>query len=215
MSQLIERAVVKPLEWERQTEKMYGQTYRHWRAVNPASGGFLWINVHTEDFDGPCSGDGRTFNTAAEAMNKCQDSYEARILSALTQPSPNPTAAGEYVLAPVEQFRGEVLWALRQGARIGATPDELAKTILDCPALASRPSIGEPVPGAGEWQPIETAPKSGPAFLVWCPERFNIYLVGSDHDGDYWQVFGGRRLETERPTHWQPLPAPPATEPTS
>ena len=62
---------------------------------------------------------------------------------------------------------------------------------------------------SGEWLTIDTAPKDGPAFLVWCPERLNIYLVGSDHDDGMWHVFGGRRLESEVPTHWMPLPSPP------
>jgi hypothetical protein len=63
---------------------------------------------------------------------------------------------------------------------------------------------------ADGWMDIGTAPREGPAFLVWCPERFNVYLVSSDHDDDCWEVFGGRKL-TEVPTHWRHLPPHPQT----
>jgi hypothetical protein len=56
------------------------------------------------------------------------------------------------------------------------------------------------------WRPIETATPDTKARLVWCPERQNIYAV-SWHAG--WMVFGGGYLD-EEPTHWKPLPPPPA-----
>lgn len=61
----------------------------------------------------------------------------------------------------------------------------------------------------GEWQPIETAPKTTQSRLVWCPDRKNIYAVTWCDDG-YWMHWGGSTNElTEEPTHWMPLPAPP------
>jgi hypothetical protein len=42
-----------------------------------------------------------------------------------------------------------------------------------------------------KWQPIETAPKTTKARLVWCPEFENMYLVTWDRDA--WIYFGGRR----------------------
>lgn len=58
------------------------------------------------------------------------------------------------------------------------------------------------------WMPIETAPNGGPAFLVWCPDRFNIYCV--THYRGQMQHFspGGDPLR-ETPTLWQPLPPHP------
>lgn len=55
------------------------------------------------------------------------------------------------------------------------------------------------------WRDIVSAPRSGPAFLVWCPERRNVYLV--IHHNKCLQHFapGGDPLR-ERATHWMPLP---------
>ena len=58
-----------------------------------------------------------------------------------------------------------------------------------------------------EWKPIETAPRTSKAILVWCPERKNIYIVCWF---DEWQHFCGTgRTLNETPTHWMPLPEPP------
>ena len=71
-----------------------------------------------------------------------------------------------------------------------------------------------------DWQPIETAPRTSKARLVWCPTYQNTYLVswleplGDDLKPDprqgYWVHFGGvgARLN-DTPSHWCPLPEPP------
>lgn len=65
---------------------------------------------------------------------------------------------------------------------------------------------------ATNWQPIETAPKSRKAIMVYCAERKNIYVVtGSEIDSRGWKIFGGSFL-TESPTHWMPMPTPPSGE---
>lgn len=65
-------------------------------------------------------------------------------------------------------------------------------------------------PDANGWMPIETAPKDGPAFIVWCPERFNIYCV-INYRGVMEHFGPGADPLRETPTHWQPLPKPPAS----
>ncbi len=86
-------------------------------------------------------------------------------------------------------------------------------------ALATLTQHGAPV---GGWQPIETAPKDG-SWLFVCevsnPDIVGDYYAaawvrtpyeGNPHDG-YWIANCGQFVtETPSPTHWQPLPAPPA-----
>lgn len=77
------------------------------------------------------------------------------------------------------------------------------------------------------WQPFETAPKDGNAFLAFYlddsedPEEAKCLSVAyviswEDHHGDggrnfWWTLLPeGDPLETSRmPTHWMPLPPPP------
>lgn len=85
-----------------------------------------------------------------------------------------------------------------------------------------------------EWQMIETAPKDGTAVLVyfsraeWCDQHGEKVEMGEIRDyverteiGFYqdgtWResgtghdMFESWRDETQLPTHWMPLPAPPA-----
>lgn len=70
----------------------------------------------------------------------------------------------------------------------------------------------------GQWQPIKTAPVGKPLFGENGPPIL-LGWVGSDHIaigsfrsygnlGAVWRdVYGGAIIE---PTHWMPLPAPPA-----
>ena len=60
-----------------------------------------------------------------------------------------------------------------------------------------------------EWQPIETAPKDGTSILAIDEDGFYFvveYAGVLEPYGHQW-TDGGTLLE---PTHWMPLPAPPA-----
>jgi hypothetical protein len=75
------------------------------------------------------------------------------------------------------------------------------------------------------WQPIETAPKDGTRILIWDDDEggYEIGFWSSNHeswldndicDGDpgkYWpgDLLGNTIFE---PTHWMPLPEPPAAK---
>jgi len=66
------------------------------------------------------------------------------------------------------------------------------------------------------WMPIETAPKTSKAILVYCAERKNTFTVTWARDEEYpwsgkWKHFVGDLLNAV-PTHWMPLPPPPALE---
>ena len=67
------------------------------------------------------------------------------------------------------------------------------------------------------WLPIETSPRTRRARLVYCPDNKNTFLVSWQTDeGSYYGAEGvwihsgsGGELR-EKPTHWMPLPPPPA-----
>ena len=67
-----------------------------------------------------------------------------------------------------------------------------------------------------QWQPIETAPKDGTVFLGYKLGQFReCYKVPRD-DCDMW-CFGGTSGADDlfpniKPTHWMPLPKPPAID---
>lgn len=66
---------------------------------------------------------------------------------------------------------------------------------------------------AARWQPIETAPRDGALLLLACSNWPHSEVLGKPVPikvGGYWDgrwnVFGA----SWEPTHWMPLPAPPA-----
>jgi len=64
-----------------------------------------------------------------------------------------------------------------------------------------------------EWQSIETAPKDGTTVLLYAP-GWESPRTGWTYGKDDWQEcpFHHDPARTDyRPTHWQPLPAPPVT----
>ena len=69
-----------------------------------------------------------------------------------------------------------------------------------------------------DWQPIATAPRDGTRILVLAPDLGGIsyYGVAQWAEKDEWRpetVAGWFWSYATRPTHWMPLPPPPAREP--
>lgn len=70
------------------------------------------------------------------------------------------------------------------------------------------------------WQPIETAPKDGPILVAQDGEQAVVEWMTALEDGagDWiiWRRVGPDALAVRmpKPTHWRPLPAPPAGEAT-
>ena len=56
------------------------------------------------------------------------------------------------------------------------------------------------------WQPIETAPKDGKQVLVGFEGQFGWVFYVADAFGSS----TGNHMRFAKPTHWQPLPDPPA-----
>lgn len=87
---------------------------------------------------------------------------------------------------------------------------EKARVLMEVFDAALRTALAaHPIEPEG-WMPIETAPKVRKAHLVWCPEYKNTYVVSWDETYERWVHFGGGDKLTETPSHWQPLPPPPA-----
>jgi len=71
------------------------------------------------------------------------------------------------------------------------------------------------------WQPIETAPKDGTRIWGWFPHRQECFALSwafNEYDEDVNWTLDDEESACRthgKPTHWMPLPAPPATkEPT-
>ena len=64
----------------------------------------------------------------------------------------------------------------------------------------------------GEWQDISTAPKDGTRILIWCnwPTLPSVYACS--FECGQWQTGIWTAAKRPGPTHWQPLPAPPAAQ---
>lgn len=65
-----------------------------------------------------------------------------------------------------------------------------------------------------EWQPIDTAPKTNHAIMIYCPKNYNQYQVYWSNVKDAWVSFLGDKPIFEKVTHWMPLapdPKPPFT----
>ena len=77
----------------------------------------------------------------------------------------------------------------------------------------ARAAVTAYIAEAGDgWRDIETAPKDGTKILLWPG-----YLMGGDPMTGWWArlarkwVSAGEPFEVA-PTHWRPLPAPPAAQ---
>lgn len=63
---------------------------------------------------------------------------------------------------------------------------------------------------ARAWQPIETAPKSSRAILVYCSTIKCTFGVTWDSTDGCWIHFGGRgELTEDLPSYWMPMPEAP------
>jgi hypothetical protein len=94
---------------------------------------------------------------------------------------------------------------------------EAAEQLAEAAASQLRAAVDayERAEGKLAWRPIETAPKDGTHILLSAPGRVTcgewIVPNGPDWDDEpLWGSWDGNFSEENPPTHWQPLPAPPA-----
>jgi hypothetical protein len=103
-----------------------------------------------------------------------------------------PRGATNWIYDPTAEWRGQ-----QKGADIDIEPLFAAPPAVDRAAV-----IG--------WQPIEKAPKDG-QFLVYLPNEHRQIQVMYRNSGSRFAVIGGAfAFDLTKPTHWMPLPEPPA-----
>lgn len=105
---------------------------------------------------------------------------------------------------PLAAFRRsagfQIMFVLHSGLEVGRAIDHLCASAEKFRAASS------------EWQPIDTAPKTGETILIghgnsvwedeWSTDGYWLRCIEGG-DGDH---------ENEVPTHWMPLPEPPKIE---
>jgi hypothetical protein len=105
------------------------------------------------------------------------------------------------------------------GAQNSITEREIGGWILDyvedeLAALTHPSSVSEEA--VEQWQSIETAPKDGAYILVYQTGVLEPSQVVCCYEDDWWQCCDGKNTELPlrgpAPTHWRPLPAPPALQ---
>jgi len=85
-------------------------------------------------------------------------------------------------------------WALEHGPDLFAAAEE-------CETLKQQM----------QWQPIETAPKDGRDVFIWNDGPYIARWTNPDGMFGWWDDSGEVGLQ-HHPTHWMPLPAPPAVQ---
>ena len=90
--------------------------------------------------------------------------------------------------------------------RVSVGEDEHA-VVVDRELVANVPPV---------WRTIDSAPRDGTVILIWCPlmagEKMHIVRWNGMRDRFPWESPGGENgaIAAKMPTHWMPLPLPPA-----
>ena len=141
-------------------------------------------------------------------------------------------AGNEYVDAAEAQAeidalkaqRDELLADLRAATEVGdqATPADIVGVIKAMwEELRRLLKQADALKAAQRWQPIESAPRDGTRILLFFPNDVGVisgewnfeqfYANPKPHfTHDQEQRWGVRHMRANQPTHWQPLPLPPA-----
>lgn len=119
----------------------------------------------------------------------------------------------------VEERHRQLALEVANRTLAGSTAEGLEASELEAIAdwIARREAA---VTEAVEWKPIETAPQDGTTVLLWGPHmRMGMstwFWAEEDGIGGWRQDDGkheDRPLRGPYPTHWKPLPDPPAQPP--
>lgn len=101
--------------------------------------------------------------------------------------------------------------ALQGGIHYGGKED--ADAIAACVNFlrAHSAQIAGALRDAERWQPIESAPKTGIAVLMWQPWKSGRDCTTIGHYANGWCDRFNEEM-TPEPTYWRPLPAPPTQD---
>lgn len=120
------------------------------------------------------------------------------------------------IIAAQEQRIGELskaLHAYADGDDCGCadgSPDQPLRT-GQCPYCKAQTALENSKPAEGTWQPIETAPRNGMPLLLCWPQWDTLPTIGSySKDRERWALNDQEFYDKSQPTHWMPLPEPPA-----
>lgn len=117
----------------------------------------------------------------------------------------------EVILAGKLAIRGRTL---RYGEITVTVRDEDAEVLASAVLRAAAEFAAAPTP-PDPWQEISTAPKDGTEILVWMfGNTFSVvsYEISANNAQHYvWMAPEGYLYHKDAPTHWLPLPPPPAT----
>jgi hypothetical protein len=134
---------------------------------------------------------------------------------ALAAPATQPTGQAVDASQPAPAKRVYPGGASSLAAQIDKAREEVASWSkekrammrLEGPVEVSR----TPAPAApSDWQPIETAPKDGTEILGHTQTCGALVLYWNTTTADYEYWSDGMSMHQRAPTHWMPLPAPPA-----
>lgn len=134
-----------------------------------------------------------------------------RALDAMAEENAELTAV--FVAQSGAYMRAKQRWQIATGKE-GTWPDRADLVVW----LLERVEKLEAALDEAKWQPIETAPRDGTMFLGFIDnkgEDFNEMLVMfCKRDSEpFWTTHSDDHIGMN-PTHWMPLPAPPATKET-
>ena len=170
-------------------------------------GAEVWHWLPQADTD-DVTGEGRPHQTAYNVMRAAIEAYLA-----------TTTPADPEIAALIERMRFGAEFMDKLGFREGGEsniPNMLEAAASALTSLLSR--VGRAEEG---WRDIASAPKDGTTVDLWC-EPFDAFEVGNacrftdaKFEGGSWRIHvvmkGWQSIEEYwRPTHWQPLPEPPA-----
>lgn len=128
-----------------------------------------------------------------------------------TPPQPDEAALTKRLLAFADMYApcGDNELIVAPDARQG-----LADVLRE--AAAALATALQSISGAEGWQPIESAPKDGTLLIGFVPNSalYEVIFIRRWPDDDFWMHDMANEavaMDVE-PTHWMPLPPPPAAE---